>query len=116
MDGRAVPVVLELECAHIQAVALIPTPNAGEFRYCPVCRVPRLIVSREAEFRIVCKGCVLRRSFGAARLEANFAADRHLRKYPTHTLHVLQGNKILTVRAPKIFLQELPFDDTAPPF
>lgn len=51
-----------------------------------------------------------------AKYQAQLFADKHSRSKPTHRVQVRKGLDVVEIRAPKIFLQELPFGVDEPPF
>lgn len=69
-----------------------------------------------ADYRMKCLGCHLGRRFGRGRLTAQLFADKHNRKFPTHSIQILNGDKVMEVRVPKYFMKELPFGVDEPPF
>ena len=109
---------VRLDCGHVVPHVGDP-PNLGDEIYCARHRCLQYIDTLQAEYRIVCKTCPVRKSFGAAELDARMAASRHVRRCPGHVVHVMCSNEVLHVYGVKRGVEMLPFRDPNsidPPF
>lgn len=70
---------------------------------------------RLIEWRIACETCHYGKSFGAARLNAQLAADRHHRKQRSHTVNVWNGDRLAEQRLPNLYQTDL-LNPEEPPF
>lgn len=105
-------VVILLSCGHRQEQQDRVTE---ETLYCWTCRCDVKIHAQHVQWRIKCLDCRYSRKFGAARLAANYGADAHSRKQPTHRIQVWEGSRLDGVRTPRLFQDSLPIRlDDAP--
>lgn len=92
-----------LSCEHTKDGAI-------EFRketYCWLCRRMVTVQSVKTIYRVDCKSCIYARRFGAGRLNAQLAADKHGKRFPTHRIHIYAGSRLIEDRIPNP--QQLPY-------
>lgn len=101
-----------LECGHVipSPVKRLPGDDVYCFRHMDATRV----LTVGPGYVVKCGGCAYTRSFGAGKLSAHYAADKHARKYPLHTVAVKLGKQTVAIVRPRTVMVELPFD--TPPF
>lgn len=116
MGARPVVYMCRMICGHVQSVESTKGLEPGEEVFCRFCRAPQFVVWSSMDYRVVCLGCVVRKRFGRAPLAMQLFASQHQRKFPTHPIRLLEGNKIIEVRPAKRNLTELPFEDDKPPY
>lgn len=69
----------------------VPFPNIGDTVYCRLCRDYREVLALTYEFQVRCGQCVLSRRYGRDQDAASRAASRHVLKYPSHTVSIMDG-------------------------
>ena len=106
-------VVLLLACGHRRE---LPATVSDESVYCWSCASLQRLVRQTNQWRLRCLDCRFARGFGAAGYAANLAADKHVRARPTHRVQILEGSRLVAVRVPQVFLQELDLGIDNPPF
>jgi hypothetical protein len=98
------PVTLRvgLECGHERDFTF-HAPRVGEFVTCMRCQRMERVVTHPQEnvWSVKCRGCTFGRSFGAAKISAQLAADAHCRLHPAHRLYVLHGGRVVERREPQ---------------
>lgn len=85
-------------CGHISSLRQGTPPDPGDEYVCPRCNRSVNVTWSTGDFRVVCLGCPVRQRFGRGKLAMDYFTDKHMRKYPTHSVRLLQGNQILEVR------------------
>lgn len=84
-----------LSCKHTATFS--PPAVKGDEVYCRKCGNFRLVDVATAEWRIRCRyeyGCQLSVRYGADESRAKRSAIRHVARYPSHTVAVLQGDRL----------------------
>lgn len=69
------------------------------------------MIKRHTTYRVHCLGCRFSRDFGAARIMAELATDKHARKYE-HAVELLETTRVYLIEPKKI---QIPLGDD-PPF
>lgn len=75
--------------------------NFRDETYCLTCQRMVKVNSKYAVYRVRCVSCTYSRQFGAGRLKAQLAADKHARAHPGHHLRVYAGARLLEDRVPQ---------------
>lgn len=84
-----------LDCKH--AAQFSPPPKKGDEVYCRKCGAFRHVAVAMAEWRVRCRypsSCRLSVRYGADESRAKRSAIRHVAKFPSHTVEVLQGDRV----------------------
>lgn len=85
---------IQLSCGH-QPYYHLPYPKVGELLTCMDCRRNARVIHAPNEFRISCNNCIFSRRFGNAKVNAEIAASKHRRKYPSHVVGMYTGARLV---------------------
>lgn len=117
--------VVQYFCTHVCVWTYSRVPIVGDEGLCARCGTVQPILTLDAEYRVACRGspgskCRYGRGFGAGLLSAQYAADRHAKKFPSHTIHVRRGVETVEIRFPNRNQTVMEFGsngvDNEPPF
>lgn len=108
-------VLAELQCRHVTKL-MSGRYQPGDEVFCRKCNALTTVVSLPSEYAYKCRDCRAGRQYGAGKFAALRGRDRHLRRYPEHTVRLLLGGKVLDEVQGKTVMQLLPFDVEKPPF
>ena len=83
-----------LECGHdITFTNLSSTPGRGENIYCIRCRAYYVVKLAPAKYSVRCLDCRFSRAtYGHVRLTAERDVSKHMKKKPTHSVALYDGN------------------------
>jgi hypothetical protein len=86
--------LITMECLHTTFFRA-PAPKIGDTIWCLRCRKETVVRYAPNEWRIRCRECIYSRSFGADQASAQLSIGRHRRKFPTHAVRLINGNKLV---------------------
>lgn len=109
-DRTSATVDIVLSCSHVNTYPK-PNPIIGQEVWCRKCNDYRSVTeAANSPFHVKCRDCTMGGRFGSDGLTAGRRAASHLRKRPSHTVDVYQGEKLahtLTSETPSLFGEQL---------
>ena len=81
-----------LNCRH-RVKYRKPVPEIGDTVWCVRCNSEALVHSAPDEWRWRCRSCHTSRPYGVERIACELGATRHMQKFPSHVVLIINGKQ-----------------------